>query len=181
MKRDEIWAWEYLERMTTPVPYVARFDGDTVTGCCRVWNGSKSNSGYGLMHQNDPLALMTGQRYAHRAALSLAHDFVDGSDRLINPLTGKGFQVAHRCDNPACCEPTHLMVATPRENATDRRWKIDAGAIADMQDVDESDLLFAGALAADGFSQRQIAHIVGLNPAQVRCAIRMRQEARAPG
>lgn len=178
MQKDAIWCWNYLENHTILVPYKSRFDGDTVIGSCRNWTGSVTNTGYGLMHQTNPFALLTGQRYTHRAAYSLAHEFLNGKDQLINPRTRKKFDVAHRCDNKLCCEPSHLMIATRRENIIDREWKIDMNALPMRQDVSEDDQFFAEALADGGYSNRQISRIVNISPKQASVAIRASDKRR---
>jgi len=35
----------------------------------------------------------------------------------------KGMFVCHSCDNPTCCNPTHLWLGTPQENTKDRDLK----------------------------------------------------------
>ena len=50
--------------------------------------------------------------YAHRYAFCLSNGFD------INEL-GRWDIVRHRCDNPVCCNPTHLIVGSQLQNATD--------------------------------------------------------------
>lgn len=178
MQIDAIWCWEYLDNHTVFVPYKSRFDGDTVIGSCRNWTGAVTNTGYGQLHQKSRFALVTGQRYVHRAAYSLAHEFLNGEDQLVDPRTGKRFDVAHRCDNKLCCEASHLMIASRRENIIDRKWKADMNAVRMRQDLSEDDQFFAEALAHGGYSNRQISRIVNISPKQASVAIRASDKRR---
>lgn len=49
--------------------------------------------------------------------------FIIDAHRLVWALhhgeLPKGLQVAHKCDNPPCCNLDHLFLATPRENYED--------------------------------------------------------------
>ncbi len=70
---------------------------------CWPWTGAVASRGYGHTHRD-------GQHvYAHRAAYESAHG-VGSADGLV---------VRHRCDNPPCCNPGHLLVGTHRDNALD--------------------------------------------------------------
>lgn len=42
---------------------------------------------------------------------------------LINGAIPQGLCVCHRCDNPPCCNPKHLFLATALENFDDMRQK----------------------------------------------------------
>ncbi|MBK9949888.1 MAG: HNH endonuclease [Nitrospira sp.] len=69
---------------------------------CWDWSGSKTAFGYGVISVDGKLAR------AHRVSVEL-----DG--RMIP----HGMVVMHTCDNPSCCNPTHLRVGTQVENAMD--------------------------------------------------------------
>lgn len=50
--------------------------------------------------------------YAHRVAYILAVQEIPDEKWVL-----------HRCDNPACCNPKHLFLGTPKDNAIDRKRK----------------------------------------------------------
>lgn len=69
---------------------------------CWEWTGARAAHGYGQVWD--------GQRQtgAHRMAW-----------RLTFGKIPKGLVVCHRCDNPPCCNPSHLFLGTPSDNARD--------------------------------------------------------------
>lgn len=77
---------------------------------CWNWQKSKMRSGYGMIRLN-----LNGK------------DKCYGSHRIAYVLCGgkikKGQVVIHKCDNPSCCNPSHLWVGGQDENMQDKRKK----------------------------------------------------------
>jgi hypothetical protein len=65
---------------------------------CRVWLGSVGSDGYGKFRLNGKIVA------AHRAAYFFSNE------------KWPDLHVLHSCDNPLCCEPSHLSEGTHYEN-----------------------------------------------------------------
>jgi hypothetical protein len=74
------------------------------SGECWVWTGAKNEKGYGVV----------GVPGEHRTtkAHRMAWEIYNG------PLP-PGQCVLHRCDNPACCRPSHLFLGSRADNNAD--------------------------------------------------------------
>lgn len=92
-----------IHRWTRRARKIQKFWNNVATGeGCWEWQAARNPTGYG--HLN-------GQSggYAHRYAWELANG------RSIPP----GMCILHRCDNPPCVRPDHLMLGTHRDNIRD--------------------------------------------------------------
>lgn len=69
---------------------------------CWLWKNGVSGEGYGQAHWQGRTMK------AHRVACLLAN----------GPIPA-GVIIMHRCDNPLCCRPSHLMKGSPRDNSRD--------------------------------------------------------------
>lgn len=73
---------------------------------CREWQGPPGPNGYGLVQGS---VRYQGYSFlAHRVAWALANEEEPG-DRIVR----------HSCDNPPCCEPSHLLIGTHADNTAD--------------------------------------------------------------
>ena len=70
---------------------------------CWLWDGTVDRDGYGVIQYKPKFIL------AHR----WSYEFYVGK---ISP----GLLVRHNCDNPGCCNPSHLLVGTHVDNNKDR-------------------------------------------------------------
>ena len=70
---------------------------------CWEWRAFRLKNGYGTISFNKKPFM------AHRAAWELAND----------QKIPSGMQVNHHCDNPACCNPSHLCLGTQADNMKD--------------------------------------------------------------
>ena len=83
----------------------ARVDKSRGPDACWEWQGTRNEQGYGN-------AYISGLRAsaAHRIAYTLAYGSI-----------APGMVIRHYiCDNPPCCNPSHLREGTPAQNAQDR-------------------------------------------------------------
>ena len=79
---------------------------NSTTEGCWEWQGYRNPAGYGALRWR-------GSRVnAHRVAWELAY----------GPIPGN-MHVLHTCDNPACCNPSHLFLGTHADNMQDRNIK----------------------------------------------------------
>jgi hypothetical protein len=76
------------------------------SGDCWTWQGATNHGGYGCIGRGG----QGGETLlAHRAMWELVHGPVPAS-----------LHVLHSCDNPPCCNPDHLHLGTPADNARER-------------------------------------------------------------
>jgi hypothetical protein len=89
----------------SPAAFWSRVDGSSLDGCW-PWLGGKNTWGYGSVFYRGK------NSNASRVAAILSHGEVP-----------EGLVVCHSCDNPLCCRPSHLFIATQAENLADCRAK----------------------------------------------------------
>lgn len=81
----------------------AKVDASGGMDACWPWQGYRQPKGYGQFDHSS----------AHRFALQLA---------LGRPIA-PGMFACHTCDNPPCCNPSHLFEGTHQDNVDDRQAK----------------------------------------------------------
>lgn len=107
-----------------------------------------------------------GKTYrAHRLAYTLTNGPVP-SDKVV----------LHTCDNPACCNPAHLVVGTYRENTQDmlhkKRHITPCGERHPHAKLTDDDVRRIRELAGNGLTHRAIADMFGVAQAQIWRVVR---------
>lgn len=125
---------------------------------CWVWTRAL-NKGYGM------ISIGNGKlRGAHIVAWELAND------RKLP----KGMVIRHRCDNPPCCNPAHLLLGTHGDNVQDRvergpSFKGEGNARAKLTDEDIASICEQ---YAAGVSQRPLADQFGVSQGLISMIVR---------
>lgn len=78
---------------------------------CLIWKGARMTWGYGTM------SIANRDVRMHRWSY----------ERFVGPIPD-GLMVDHICHERLCVEPTHLRLATPAQNARNRRGPTSAGS-----------------------------------------------------
>lgn len=125
---------------------------------CRNWEGGVNSKGYGVLLANGRLEL------AHRVAYVL---FVG---RIPD-----GMFVLHKCDNPRCVNPDHLVLGTHADNMADMVAKgrqtagpKNANARLSCEDVADLRELYK----SGGYSYAELAIFFGISRSYVGAIIR---------
>lgn len=100
-QRNRNWP-SFAEKFWSKVDKAA---GHGPWGNCWVWTGYRLPFGYGSMHLGESTVK------THR----LSYEMHTG-----RPIP-KGLIVRHRCDNPACLKPDHLLLGTLQDNSDDAK------------------------------------------------------------
>jgi len=141
----------------------ARFESyqkKQISGCIE-WTGHRFHFGHGCF--------ATGRKYldevqAHRLAYMLEHDIV-----CIPPERC----VTHRCDNPPCVNPAHLLLGTVLTNNADIdiRGRRQIGEDRPASKLTEVSVTLARSLSAGGETSIALAKRFGVSQATMHSAI----------
>ncbi len=132
----------------------ARLGPPTIPGGCREWTGRRIRDRYGIVD------LGGGPKLAHRVAYHLATGLEPGT-----------LEVCHTCDNPPCCEPSHLWLGTHKENMVDMARKGRTNPpILNGENHPAAKLRAAdvSAIRRSGLSNNALANSYGTTPQNIR-------------
>jgi hypothetical protein len=88
------------------IPFADRFWRKVErTKDCWIWIGARTSKGYGRLH----FGSRNQSQRAHRLSYMMEYGAIP-----------RGMIVLHKCDNPPCVRPDHLMLGTPKDNSLDR-------------------------------------------------------------
>lgn len=111
--------------------------------CCWPWQKFTGKSGHGRVGRASKVII------ASRAAWELWHE------RSMFPE----LDAAHYCNNPACCNPSHIYAATRKQNIEDaiKAGTFIRGSRAGASKLTEADIPHIFAMRASGMPVREIA------------------------
>ena len=128
-------------RATTLSDYLAKHITSGLPDVCWPWQGRKTLRGYGE-------ARFANTRYS-------AHVFA--YINAFGPIT-EGLFVLHTCDNPPCCNPSHLWLGTAADNNADRAKKGRS-----YTHITPNDVKTIRRLRSEGLSYNHIAKQLGIS------------------
>jgi len=107
MTSQEIRFWRRVSLCEHVASRIGEHYKDCVA-CCWEWKGAKHAGGSGRTRY----LLQDGyESYAHRVAWAFAHHGASPT---------RDWEVAQTCDNPPCCNPAHLWLATHAQTIANR-------------------------------------------------------------
>ena len=110
-KRIKTYHKETLKRILEKSKSVQPPPGKGVTKDCQLYDGGDTNSTYARIWFNGKPEMVHRVTLMISLGVNLLPEF--NNDR-------KKLECAHKCDNPRCCEPSHLYLATKEQNSEDR-------------------------------------------------------------
>jgi hypothetical protein len=131
----------------------SKVDATAGAGGCWPWVASLNRTGYGQ------LSCGRVPRLAHRISWTLHNGPIPRNQHVL-----------HTCDNPACVNPAHLFIGSQADNMRDMAAK-GRQARGDRQGqakITERDVREIRCRAADGETQRSLAHRFGISQVEVQ-------------
>lgn len=128
-------------------------------GSCWDWQGKSGDGRYG--------------HFCHDGGTTRAHRWI--YEKVCGPIA-EGDVIRHRCDNPKCVNPQHLVVGSLSQNTQDAiergRWSDRSGELHPMAALKDADVTRIRQLAALGYTQHWIAEQYGISRQHVGKIVR---------
>ena len=126
---------------------------------CWEWSGSRATFGHGQFQNNNVLYS------AHRVAYELGN----------GPIPA-GMAVRHKCDNPPCCNPSHLEVGTQSDNVQDavERNRVRHGESHPCAVLTEEGVREIRKRRSEGETNNVLAREFGVHPATISAVVHYR-------
>lgn len=130
---------------------------------CWPWTGYRNEQGYGRVETQGKMY------YAHRVIFELANP---GAITWEAPKdkSHRGF-LMHTCDNPKCCNPSHLRICTHAENMADKKAKGRApdfrGALGPRAKLTEEQVIEIRRKKNAGVTKDALATEYGVSPSSI--------------
>lgn len=136
---------------------------------CWVWKATMDRHDYGK--------LLVGSRKDGTRRIRRAHRI---SYEIVRGEIPEGLQVLHKCDNPPCVRPSHLVLGTHKDNMSDmyaknRRDHKKIGRPGELHHnckITSEIALEIRRLCADGKSQQEVGELFGLSQTHVGRIVR---------
>lgn len=116
---------------------------------CWGWSGSKHKFGYGWVRHGDRTLV------AHRAAFEVEYGAIPD-----------GAVVRHKCDNPECTNPDHLVIGSHADNVADRFARgrhLKSGGLYANTIISEDQISRIRPMLDQGMSLRAIGRALGFS------------------
>ena len=109
---------------------------------CWIWLCARTTAGYGMFRRGKKAF------YAHRYSYEAFNGRIKG-----------GMEIRHKCNNPICCNPDHLIQGTRKENSDDmiRAKRQARGQRHGHAKFSEDDIIVIRKMLKSGISQAKIA------------------------
>lgn len=136
-------SWSNSRYCSAACSLLAKIVVASPTGCWEWQSGSSQEYGH--------LTWKGVSKRAHRVAYEIWRGHVP-----------EGVSVLHQCDNPPCCNPTHLFLGTHQDNVDDkvRKSRHTFGERHPRSKLSDADIL---AIRASGATQTALAEIYGVS------------------
>jgi hypothetical protein len=135
-----------------------KVDKDPGEDTCWPWNGATHEAGYGII--TETVEGVQRRHYAHKVSYEWAHGELP-----------KGQIVRHRCDNPPCVRPSHLLSGTHQDNMDDM---VERGRHVGNRIIDEAGVILIRERRAAGTASSVLAAEYGFSEQHVNAICRGR-------